>query len=69
LYAGLALIAAAALRAALDLLRADPFDPWSAVLAVGCSLASIGLGPTGSKPWKRLEEDTKKLGRSQSDDE
>ena len=69
LYSGLAMIAAAALRAVLDLLRADPFDPWSAVLAAGCILASIGIRLTRAKPWKRIEEETRKLGRSQSEDE
>ena len=69
LYTGLAMIAAAALRAVIDLLRADPFDPWSAVLAAGCILASIGMGLTKSKPWKRIEEATGQLHRSQSEDE
>jgi hypothetical protein len=69
LYTGLAMIAAAALRAVIDLLRADPFDPWAAVLAAGCILASIGVGLTRSKPWKKIEEETKKLGRPRSDDE
>jgi len=61
LYTGVALIAASALRGLVDLLRADVFDPWSVVLAVGCILASIGLGMTGSKPWKKIEEKTKEI--------
>lgn len=69
LYTGLAMVAAAALKATIDLLRADPFDPWSAVLAAGCILASIGLGLTKSEPWKRLEEVTRRLGHPRSQDE
>jgi hypothetical protein len=68
LYTGFAMVAAAALKASIDLLRADPFDPWSAVLAAGCILASIGLGLTKSEPWKRIEEATRRLGDPRSQD-
>jgi hypothetical protein len=68
LYTGLAMVAAAALKATIDLLRTDPFDPWAAVLAAGCILASIGLGLTKSEPWKRLEEATRRLGHPWSQD-
>lgn len=61
LYTGVALIAASALRGLVDLLHADVFNPWSVVLAVGCILASIGLGMTKSKPWEKIEEKTKKI--------
>ncbi len=44
LFFGAALVAATVIRATADLLQADPFDPWSAVLATGCVLMSIGLG-------------------------
>ncbi|MFQ6113135.1 MAG: hypothetical protein ACE5NG_03485 [bacterium] len=49
LYSGAALVAAAAIRAVADLLQAEPFDPWSAVLALGCILMSIGLGVRRAK--------------------
>jgi protein-S-isoprenylcysteine O-methyltransferase Ste14 len=55
LYTGLALIAATALRAILDLLQTRPTDPWVFVFAVGCIAASIGLGLTRFTPWKNLE--------------
>jgi hypothetical protein len=58
LYTGQALIAAAALRSVLNLLKADPFDPWAVVLAVGCILASIGLGLTKSRVRKKIEKAT-----------
>jgi hypothetical protein len=61
LYTGMALIAASALRALVDLLQADVFDPWSIVLAVGFILASIGLGMTKSKPWEKIKEKTRKI--------
>jgi hypothetical protein len=63
LYLGLAMIVAAAVKATLDMLRADAFDPWSVVLAVGCILASIGIGLTKSTPWKWIEETTSRLGQ------
>jgi hypothetical protein len=66
LYFGLAMIVAAAVKASLDMLRADPFDPWSAVLAVGCILVSIGIGLTKSNPWKWIEEVTSRLGQPRS---
>ena len=62
LYFGLALIGAAALRATIDLFRSEPFDPWAAVLAVGCVLSSIGVGLTGSQPWKRIEDASTRFG-------
>ena len=62
LYTGLALIAAAALRATVDLFRSEPFNPWAAVLAAGCVLSSIGVGLTGSQPWKRIEDASKRFG-------
>jgi hypothetical protein len=51
-----ALILASALRALLDLLQSETFDPWTIVLAAGCILASIGLGMTGYKPWKKIQD-------------
>ena len=56
LYTGLALIAATAVRAMMNLLQADPFDPWVAVLAAGCILLSIGLGLTKFQLGKKIEE-------------
>ena len=56
LYTGMALILASALRSLADMLQADTFDPWSIALAVGCILASIGLGMTGVKPWEKIQE-------------
>ena len=56
LYTGVSLILASALRASLDLLQSDTFDPWSIVLAAGCILASIGLGMTGKQPWKKIQD-------------
>ncbi len=44
LFFGFALVVATAIRALADLLQADPFDPWSLVLATGCIIMSIGLG-------------------------
>lgn len=44
LFFGFALVVATAFRALANLLQADPFDPWSVVLAVGCISMSIGLG-------------------------
>lgn len=61
LYTGVALILASALRGLLDLLRADTFDPWSIVLAIGCILASIGLGMTGLKPWEKIQEKVEEI--------
>jgi len=55
LYTGIAMIVASIIRATIVLLRADPFDPWSLVFAVGCILASIGLGVTKSTPWKKIK--------------
>jgi hypothetical protein len=66
LNVGLALIAAAALKAAVDMLRADPFDPWSVVLAAGCILVSLGIGLTRIDPGKWIEDFTRRLGRQQS---
>ncbi|MFQ5754355.1 MAG: hypothetical protein ACE5HI_20430 [bacterium] len=63
LYTGLALIAAAAFRGFLELLRFETFDVWSVILAAGCILASIGLGLTGSKPWKKITEASKKISK------
>jgi hypothetical protein len=68
LYTGLALVVAAAVRATSDMLLADTFDPWSAVLAAGCILASIGLGINKSEPWKKIEEAASQLGRPRSQD-
>lgn len=67
LYVGIAMVVAAAVKATLDMLRADAFDVWSAVLAAGCVFVSIGLGITKSEPWKRIEEATNRIGRSESD--
>ena len=61
LYTGLAMIVAAALRDMLDLLRFETIDVWSVVLAVGCIMASIGLGLTGSKPWEKITEASKRI--------
>ena len=61
LYTGVALILASALRGLLDLLRADTFDPWSIVLAIGCILASVGLGMTGLKPWEKIQEKVEEI--------
>jgi hypothetical protein len=61
LYTGVALILASALRGLLDLLRADTFNPWSIVLAIGCILASIGLGMTGTNPWKKIQEKSEEI--------
>lgn len=66
LYLGFAMVAAAAFKASLVMLRADPFDPWSAVLALGCILASMGIGLTKSNPWKWIEEITSHLGQPPS---
>jgi hypothetical protein len=63
LYFGLALIVAAVFKATINMLLADVFDPWSAVLAVGCIVASIGIGLTKSNPWKWIEETTSRLGQ------
>jgi hypothetical protein len=63
LFTGIALIAATALRAIVDLLRTDPTDPWVFVFAAGCIAASVGLGLTGLEPWKGIEDWTKRLGR------
>lgn len=67
LYTGLAMIVAAALRAILDLLRFETIDVWSIVLAVGCIMASIGLGLTGSKPWEKTPKTSKQLKKSASE--
>ena len=56
LYSGVALIFATAIRSLADMLRADTFDQWSIVLALGCILDSIGLGMTGIKPWEKIQE-------------
>jgi hypothetical protein len=61
LYTGVALILASALRGLLELLRADTFDLWSIVLALGCILASIGLGMTGLKPWEKIQEKVEEI--------
>ncbi len=61
LYTGVAFIAAAGLRGLIDLVQADQFDPWTIVLAVGCVLASIGLGLTKSMPWNSIAEKTKDI--------
>jgi len=61
LYTGVALILASALRGLLDLLRADTFDPWSMVLAIGCILASIGFGMTGLKPWEKIQDKVEEI--------
>jgi hypothetical protein len=61
LYTGVALIAAAALRAVLSLLKFETFDIWSVVLAVGCILSSIGLGLTKSKPWEKISSASKQI--------
>lgn len=66
LYLGFALVVAAALKASLEMLRADPFDPWSVVLAVGCILVSIGFGLTKFNPGKWIEESTSQLGQPPS---
>lgn len=66
LYFGLAMIIAAVVKATVEMLRTDPFDPWSAVLAVGCILVSIGLGLTKSNPWKWIEATTRQLGQPPS---
>lgn len=63
LYFGLALIVTTAFKATIDMLLADVFDPWSVVLAVGCIVASIGLGLTKSNPWQWIEETTDRLGQ------
>jgi hypothetical protein len=63
LYTGVALIAATALRAILDLLQTRPTDPWVFVFAVGCIAVSIGLGLTRLKPWKNIEAWTDRPGR------
>jgi hypothetical protein len=68
LFVGIAMVVAAAVKATLDMLRAETFDVWSAVLAVGCIFVSIGLGITKSEPWKKIEEVTSRLGRSESDE-
>jgi len=44
------MVGAADLKASIDLVHADPFDPWSAILAGRCILARIGLGLTGPDP-------------------
>jgi hypothetical protein len=61
LYTGVALILASAIRGLLDMLRADTFEPWSIVLALGCILASIGLGLTGLKPWEKIQEKSEEI--------
>ena len=66
LYLGLAMVVAAAVKASVDMLRADHFDPWSAVLAVGCILVSIGIGLTKSNPWRWIEEITGRPGQPPS---
>jgi hypothetical protein len=66
LYFGLALVSAAAVKATVEMLRSDPFDPWSAALAVGCILVSIGIGLTKSTPWKWIEDTTGQFGQSPS---
>ena len=63
LYFGLALVVAAAFKATIDMLLADVFDPWSAVLAVSCILASTGMRLTKSNPWQWIEETTSRLGQ------
>jgi hypothetical protein len=60
-YFGLALVSAAAVKATVEMLRADPFDPWSVVLAVGCILVSVGIGLTKLTPWKWIEDTTSQL--------
>lgn len=61
LYTGVALILASAIRSLADMLQADTFDPWSIVLALGCILASIGLGLTGYKPWEKIKEKSEEI--------
>ncbi len=67
LFIGLAMIGAAALRATLDLFRFETIDVWSVVLAVGCIMASIGLGLTGSKPWEKINEASKQIKKNSSE--
>ena len=67
LFIGLAMISAAALRATLDLLRFETIDVWSVVLAVGCIMASIGFGLTGSKPWEKITEASKQIKKNTSE--
>lgn len=66
LYFGLALVSAAAVKATVEMLRSDPFDPWSAVLTVGCILVSIGVGLTKSNPWKWIADNTSHFGQPPS---
>lgn len=63
LYFGSGMVGAAAVRAVMDLLQAEPFDPWAGVLAVGAILMSIGLGLTGCRPWNRIKEEAGKVRR------
>jgi hypothetical protein len=63
LYFGLALIVTAVFKATINMLLADVFDPWSVALAVGCIVASIGMGVTRSNPWKWIEDTTTRLGQ------
>lgn len=44
LYFGIALIFATTIRALADMLQADEFNPWSAILAAGLIFISIGIG-------------------------
>ena len=67
LYTGLAMIGASVLRATLDLLRFETIDVWSVILSVGCILASIGLGITGSKPWEKITEASKQIKKNSSE--
>ncbi|NIR48972.1 hypothetical protein GWO43_11095 [candidate division KSB1 bacterium] len=67
LYTGLTMIVAAALRAILDLLRLETIDAWSVVLAVGCIMASIGLGLTGVKPWEKITKASKQIKKNVSE--
>jgi hypothetical protein len=63
LYFGLAMVITAAMKATVEMLRVDPFDPWSFVLAIGCILVSVGIGLTKLAPWKWIEDTTSHLGQ------
>ena len=42
-FFGMALVAATTIRAMADMLQAEKFNPWSAVLAAGLIFMSIGV--------------------------